>query len=245
MAPEPPRKVKRARTEIHEDLPDSQIPKDPKNYVTCPAYTRMGRPCRQRAGAKTSHLGVGYCASHGGNLPTHLIKLTREFVVSTYGDPIDIDPQEALLLEVQRTAGHVEWMRQLISEFGEQFEKDEKSNTRALTQYSPALGMTPSVWLQIYHEERKHLVNVAKSAIAAGVAERKVRIVEEQARQLAMMFKAFMMDERLNMTPAQRLVAPNIIRELVKAAPMEIEARASAVSILDEDVVDAEVIEES
>lgn len=163
--------------------------------------------------------------------------------MSTYGDPIDVDPQEALLLEVQRTAGHVEWMRQLIAEFGEAFNKDdsESGGERALAQFSPALGMTPSVWLQIYHEERKHLVNAAKAAISAGVAERKVRIVEEQARQLAMVFKAFMMHEGLGMTPKQRVAAPAIFRELIMASPMEIEAMSTATNILDEDdIIDIE-----
>lgn len=174
--------------------------------------------------------------------------------MATYGEPLDIDPQEALLLEVQRTAGHVEWMRQLISDFGEQFERDRQEETgakggaaNALAQYSPALGMTPSVWLAIYQEERKHLVRVSEAAIRAGVAERRVKIVEEQARQLAMFIKAFMMNERIGMTPAQRIAAMPVIRELIQASPMDLEARASAFNTLelDEEVVDAEIVAES
>lgn len=150
--------------------------------------------------------------------------------MSTYGDPVDIDPQEALLLEVQRTAGHVEWMRQLINSFGEAAESREEpgGSENALAQWSPTLGLAPSVWLQIYQEERKHLVRASQAAISAGVSERRVRVMEEQARQMAMIFKAFLMHNEMNFTPAQRLVAPKIIRELIQTDALELEARTTA-----------------
>lgn len=162
--------------------------------------------------------------------------------MATYGDPIDIDPQEALLQEVQRTAGHVEWMRSLIAEFGEAAIDEEtgEGSERALAQWTPALGMAPSVWLQIYQEERKHLINAAKAAIAAGVSERKVRIVEEQAKQLALMFKAFMMSDAIGMTPAQRIAAPRVIRELIQSSPMELEARTQAFNVLELEPIEAD-----
>jgi hypothetical protein len=48
--------------------------------------------------------------------------------------------------------------------------------------------------VRLYQEERDRLVRVAKAAIDAGVAERQVRITEEQARQLARVVSAIVID---------------------------------------------------
>lgn len=170
--------------------------------------------------------------------------------MSTYGDPIDIDPQEALLLEVQRTAGHVEWMRQLINSFGEKAQERigpdgeiGQGTETVLAQFSPTLGLAPSVWLQIYQEERKHLVRASQAAIAAGVSERRVRVMEEQARHMAMIFKAFLMNAEMGFTPQQRLAAPGIIRQLMQTDNLELEAQAAATGMF-ADAEDAVIVDD-
>lgn len=163
--------------------------------------------------------------------------------MSVYGDPIDTDPHKALLDEVARTVGHVEWMRALISEFGDKHEKKDEEAANALVQWTPALGMAPSAWLGIYQEERKHLVRVAKACIDAGVSEKQVQIVQEQARQLAMILKAFIMSHDLAMTPQQRIVAPKVVRALMEKSDAELAAIDTASTILDTTKV-ASVVEE-
>lgn len=163
--------------------------------------------------------------------------------MSTYGDPLDITPQEALLAEVQRTAGHVAWMRELIAEFGDKASDNEDGDgtgSSALAQWSPALGLAPSVWLQIYTDERKHLVRASEAAIRAGVSERAVKVKEEEARMLAMIFKAFLMNDEMGFTPAQRIAAPNIIRTLMSTDALSLEAQTSAGRIFDADVIEVE-----
>jgi hypothetical protein len=51
-----------------------------------------------------------------------------------------------------------------------------------------------NLWVWLYQEERDRLVRVSKAAIDAGVAERQVRITEEQARQLARVVSAIVTD---------------------------------------------------
>lgn len=196
-------------------LPESAICGKPK---------RDGSPCRNAAGFKTYHVGKGPCYRHDGR-GSYGRNLLLEFVESerlmgVYGDPIDIDPHTALLMEVQRTAGHVEWLRQLVDDIHNQAQGQGKDNhyDLALVQYTP-LGIQPSVWIQMYTEERKHLVRVCEAAIKAGVAERTVQIAQDQAKMLAMVLKSFLLDNRMQFTPQQRVLAPTIIRELIQQGP--------------------------
>lgn len=47
---------------------------------------------------------------------------------------------------------------------------------------STSIGV--NVWIDMYQRERKHLVDVCRTAIACGIAERQVRIAEEQGRMM-------------------------------------------------------------
>lgn len=200
----------------------------------CGAHTRNGTPCQQPAGKGTDHAGVGPCSLHDGTYwgerqgrqSKKAQKITEQLVLDyvernrmagVYGTPQDIDPHTALLQEVQRTAGHVEWLRQLITEIGEE---DPNNRNHALSQWTP-LGIQPSVWISLYQEERKHLVKVSTAAINAGVAERHVQIAQDQARMLAMVIKAFLLDPRMEFTPRQRLAAPEVVRQLLQRIPSE------------------------
>lgn len=60
----------------------------------------------------------------------------------------------ALLEEVHRTAGHVEWLGLEVAA------------------QPPTALEAGSVWVELYQDERAHLVRLAKVAIECGVAER-------------------------------------------------------------------------
>jgi hypothetical protein len=89
---------------------------------------------------------------------------------------------------------------------------------RTLVQYTP-LGIQPSVWIQMYQDERKHLLRACREAIQAGVAERTVAIAQDQARTLALILKMFLMNAEMHWTPEQRIKAPGLIRELINSVP--------------------------
>jgi hypothetical protein len=130
-------------------------------------------------------------------------------VVRTYGLPIDIAPDEALLQEVHRTAGHVAYLNAII---GEGTSKD------SLTQWvvvadgedSTSTFRKPSVWVELYQKERAHLVAVCKAAIGAGIAERQVRLAERQGELVGELLRVAI--TAAGLTPEQQQLAYGAIR---------------------------------
>lgn len=220
-----------AKGEINPKAPKTPEDRVHKNRPICGA-PRSGNSasgpgiCCQAAGWGTNHVGVGLCAFHGGNTPSHVKKHDRERAaeqVAMFGLPRDIDPQTALLEEVQRTAGHIDWLKDLIQAL---------EDPKALTQFTDA-GIQPSVWIEMYQKERAHLVTVSSAAIKCGVAERQVRIAEEQGRLLAMVLQAFIRDPELQLTPRQLAFAPKIIRKHILTAPVDFETADAAQQVND------------
>lgn len=137
--------------------------------------------------------GGTVCRVHGGATKLARAKAERNLQeaeaarqVATLGLPVDITPTDALLQEVQWTAGHVQWLRTKVQELDEQAlvwgttaesEKDSDKNGRE-TSYT--VSAKPSVWYSLYQAERAHLVAVCTAALKAGVEERKVRLAEQQ-----------------------------------------------------------------
>jgi hypothetical protein len=117
-------------------------------------------------------------------------------VVELFGLPREVEPHEALLEEVWRTAGHVEWLGGVIGEL------EPKQLVHGITKTVQFRDGTRTVearaainlWVKLYQEERDRLVRAAKAAIDAGVAERQVRLAEEQAQQLARVIMAVLSD---------------------------------------------------
>lgn len=153
--------------------------------------------CTQPAGWGTDHVGYGRCKLHGGNTANGkaaAAKLRAEDMVEGYGLPVDIDPQEALLDELRRTAGHVHFMGQLVA----------KLNTDGLAGPVGTQGSTEGkvfipkheqhVWITMYQEERRHLARVAKSCIEAGIEERRTQLAEQQGLLIAQVIKGVLKD---------------------------------------------------
>lgn len=149
----------------------------------CGSRGRSGRPCGRYAGWGTPHPGIGACKLHGGCTPSHVNAANRvkaELAVITLGLPIDVEPQTALLEEVHRTAGHVAYLAEKIAEF-------DDDDQLLQTNHGPggASQTVRSVWVDLYQAERGHLVKVCASAISAGVAERQVKLAEQQGALIA------------------------------------------------------------
>lgn len=132
--------------------------------------------CTQTAGWGTEHVGFGTCKLHGGNTPSHIAAAERERVEAqlaaaqkTYGLPLDVEPGEALLGLVRTAAGICAWLGMQVA----RLERD---------------GLTPDgrrhPLVDLYLDERRHLAQVSKDTLAAGVAERRVRLEEAQGQLL-------------------------------------------------------------
>jgi hypothetical protein len=169
----------------------------------CGANKRQGEgTCARPAGWGTDHPGIGKCKLHGGGTQSHKAaaktEMARQAVV-TYGLPRKISPDAALLEEVWRTAGHVQWLSELV----------QLADPGSLTQRGEQGVVTESVWVKLYRDERAHLVAVSKAAIAAGIAERQVRVAEQQGALLAGAVNRIL--DGLNLTKQQRALVPQVV----------------------------------
>lgn len=189
----------------------------------CGGKTRSGGKCKNAAGFKTSHPGRGRCAHHGGNTPTHIAADSKQQAaeaVKTFGLPREIDPRDALLEEVYRTAGAVDWLHQQVQALTaadviwgrtEEIHKDAGEFPGVDTTYSA----TAHAWVRLWQDERKHLVQVTKAAISAGIEERKVKLAEQQGALLSDVIRRILGD--LGLTPEQQQRAPEVVVRHLRA----------------------------
>lgn len=184
--------------------------------------------------------GATVCAYHGANTPqaraaaeARLAEQEATKQVKTLGLALDITPTDALLQEVQWTAGHVQWLREKVQEIDEhelvwgKTRVKEGGEDRGVTEEAK-----PNVWLALYQSERDHLVKVCSAALRAGVEERKVRLAESQGDLvvavirrildglLAALLTAGLSDERLNAawTTAVADIVPRELRAIAGGA---------------------------
>jgi isopropylmalate/homocitrate/citramalate synthase len=140
--------------------------------------------------------------------------------MATYGLPVEINPVDALLQEVHRTAGHVAWLAERVKEV----EQDELvwSKTREVDKTAtenPGIDTTeqavPHAWLILYRTERKHLIDVCRTAIAAGIEERRVKLAEAQGAMLADVIRAILND--LHLSPEQQRMVGEVVPRHLRA----------------------------
>lgn len=169
---------------------------DPK--ATCAAKTRAGTPCKQPQGHGTRHPGVGRCKLHGGASPqaevAGAVELARREAV-VMGIPTDLEPHEALLECIRISAGEVRYASDRIAELDSdqatgpvvstrplKYEKGAESETQRVQEHGPP---ALHIWIAVRHKAMDRLVDYSRIAIAAGIAERHVKLAEGQAQQLA------------------------------------------------------------
>jgi len=185
-----------------------------------------GGQCVQPAAA-----GQNVCRYHGANAPRSLAKGKERVaekkaraLVATYGLKIETTATEALLDEVQWTAGHVAWLRERVQEIESAALVEAVDAEHPLVwgvtkkktggeDFGTTEEATPSIWLKLYQQERAHLVKVCSEAIRAGIEERRVRLAESQGALVAQAIRAILADLGLN-TEQQALVAEVVPRHL-------------------------------
>lgn len=188
----------------------------------CTARTTSGKPCR-----KYPIAGGAVCRVHGGSAPQVKAAAERRIAeakalkaLGTYGRQIDINPVEALLEEIRWTAGHVAWLRERVQEveqqalvWGRTTEVDKGSGEHPGTDVTTAA--VPNVWLDLYQRERKHLVDVCKAAIGAGIEERRVRLAEQQGDLIVAVLQNILAE--LMLTAEQQALVPAVASRHLRA----------------------------
>jgi hypothetical protein len=215
----------------------------------CGARKRQGEgTCRRPAGWGTDHVGRGRCKLHGGRTPGQRAKDRKDqaaAAVVTFGLPREVEPGQALLEEVHRSAGHVAWLGQLVASLPhdvlatgyDSVQVTETSDTGepvTRTVLVPRSGLKqldgqgrfekPSVWVELYQAERKHLTQVAKAAVDAGIAERAVRLAEDQGRLLAAGLSWLLAKLDRAADPVARQLVSQMLQSLAVGQVPELEA---------------------
>lgn len=151
---------------------------------------RTKEPCQKRAGWGTDHLGAGLCRFHGGNSPggrKQAQALVARTEVDRLGLSVEVQPHVALLEELWRAAGAVEFLGARVRDL----DLDELGRPKSLADDEDAaagLGdemfVSPAVWVSLWQAERKTLRDAAAACLSAGVEERRVRVAEQTGTQL-------------------------------------------------------------
>lgn len=197
---------------------------DPAKHCGVPS-TETGRPCTNAKGHNTSHLGWGWCYRHFGCTAAGIEYARKERLkaaVVTYGLPMDISPEQALLDEVHRTAGHVVWLGAQIRKLEPDaltWGTTKRSRGRGaqgpvdLTEQQAAIP----VLVQMYQAERAHLVKVSTASIQAGVSKKALELAQAQASTLVNELGT-LLDQATNtlkLSQPRRLALENLIGEML------------------------------
>lgn len=188
----------------------------------CSAKRSNGEPC-----TKWPVAGQRVCNTHGGSSPQAKAAAERrirtaqaETAVVTFGLPREIDPRDALLEEVYRSAGAVDWLHQQVQAlqaedvvWGKSEEVDKGAGE--FTGVDVTHRAAVNVWVELWQKERAHLVKVAKEAINCGIEERKVRLAEQQGALLASVIKGILGD--LDLTAEQSARVSEIVPRHLRA----------------------------
>lgn len=175
---------------------------------TCGTKRSDGQRCKLVAGFGTDHLGWGKCKWHGGNSPALKTAAAREEAAElvrklTILSPTTIAPEDALLQEVHRSASVVAFLDQEVGGIAH-----EGMDLITLTEN----GWRTRAFIDVWTEQRAHLAKVAKMALDAGVAERQVRLAEEQGAIVANILRSIFGDPELGLSAEQKRAAPAIAR---------------------------------
>lgn len=220
----------RKNTGYNRELPEGfeEFRADGLRRCWARAKSRGGAQCPNRA-----MKGQKVCRMHGG-AAKHSIAKGEERVteakaaalVATYGRKIETTATEALLDEVQWTAGHVAWLRERVQEIESDAAVAGTDREHPLVwgvtreksggeDFGTTEEAAPNIWLKLYQQERAHLVKVCSEAIRAGIEERRIRLAEQQGQLVAQAIRAILAD--LELTTEQQARVPEVVPRHLRA----------------------------
>lgn len=190
-----------------------------KPHAKCTAHTRAGNPCGQRP-----MRDQGVCKMHGGASPQNIAAAARRreqrealLAAESFGLPREVDPHTALLEELHRTAGAVQWLSAVVADISQDelvWGKVKETHGTQL-EHGTDNGVTKAAgtnaFVALWQSERKHLVDVSRACINAGIEERRVRVAEQAGQQLASVVRAVL--DRLQLSDEQRVLALSVVPE--------------------------------
>lgn len=159
-------------------------PEDRAKHALCGAKKRDDTPCKNYAGQRTEHPGVGTCWLHLGRSVdhgTHAVAVEARRRMVTMGEPVEhLTAPEALMSLLRGTAGAVEWIRGEVS----QLDGVSSHESRVL--------------VEMYAQERDRLARVAEACSRAGVDAALVRMEQTKVSAVVSALKKAADDIGLN-----------------------------------------------
>lgn len=161
-------------------------------HARCKGHNRAGKPC-----GRNKLAGQNVCDLHGGKAPQALAAAERRLqeraavlALESFGVPIEVDAHTALLQELHRTAGAVQWLGAIVADLNRE---DLVWGTTKVKDGGDDRGTTqeakPNIWYELWLRERKHLVEVGKACHAAGIEEHRVELETRQAQVVVATFE--------------------------------------------------------
>ena len=172
-----------------------------KMGAQCGAKKRSGGKCTLAAGWGTNHSGIGKCKLHGGTLPNHVKAAASEEYRRLLGNPIEINPLDALLWCIKIRAGEIQWLSDRMQELDKAAWIEE---TLVGKQF------------HLYARERQHamadLARFSQMAISLGIAERAVKLAETYGELIANYTQGLLQDLWIYLNEEGRAKAPSLVR---------------------------------
>lgn len=177
-----------------------------------------GQQCKRRP-----HPGSTVCVKHGAAAPAVRAAAARRraeraavLAVETFGLPVEVDPHTALLEELHRTAGAVAWLGAVVSDLDRDAivwgkTRDKEGGEDA----GRTFEAKPNAWVALWQSERKHLIDVSRECIRAGIEERRVQLAEAAGQELASVLRRVL--DRLELSDAQKSLALTVVPEEFRA----------------------------
>jgi hypothetical protein len=188
--------------------------------MQCVATTKSGAQCKT-----DSVQGATVCRMHGGSAPAVKAKaaVRAEVMRWTLGDAVD-DPGEVLLRLVTQSRMRVDAYSSLIEQkiadgqtlYGNDFTLEHILVGNSMVAIGEGEAVKVGEYIrglvQLESQERDRLGMFAAKAIAAGLAERQVRLAERQGELLAELMRMIATDPEMGFSPAQREAMPHVLR---------------------------------
>jgi hypothetical protein len=181
----------------------------------CRATTRRGNPCKHHP------IPGGFvCFLHGGAAPQTKAKAAVRAAVMHWGlSDVHADPGETLLRLVSQSSARVaHYSRELERLVGEgQAFPPVVTLEKILIGDAWGEGGKQGEYIRgmvaLESTERDRCANFCRLAIAAGLAERQVKLAERQGALMAELLREVLADPALGLTATQRGAVPGLIRQ--------------------------------
>lgn len=164
--------------------------------------------CTQLAGHGTDHPGYGRCTNHGGSTEAGKISAAKHAIqerINTRrmadGKKVEVAPGVVMMEEISRSAGAVAYFDEIVNQIPPKEIGDIKNQTL----------------VNMWNEQRRLLIQASSITVRAGLAERAVRIQEEQSTAVVQALMAVLRASELGLSLEQQSTARVLMARQLRA----------------------------